>query len=169
MLPIVSDRSRDEMARGRSQFAELVGEWITARRSQLGLTQGELAARVGTSLRTVGNVERGTTAVDARMRPHWESALGWPGGSLTAAYMRGLLPTPDAHTVSSRVAMLDQAGIPGSLENDPTIASVLASGLPDSDKVALLRVYRAQREVFDRAFSEACKDAGIGRTGVVQR
>jgi hypothetical protein len=63
--------------------------------------------------------------------------------------------------------MLATAGIGDDLATDQTVSDVLSSGLSDQDKIALLRVWKAQREVFDRAFSAACEASGISQTDVV--
>lgn len=66
------------------------GTEIRAARERAGLTQGELATRVGVSLRTVGNWERGETvpqnraSVVERVLADWLDALS-PAPRLTAA------------------------------------------------------------------------------------
>lgn len=71
---------------------ERVGEWITVRRDELGMTVRDFAAALRVDAKTVGNVESGRTAVRIGTRARWEDVLGWERGSLTAAYKRGERP-----------------------------------------------------------------------------
>lgn len=49
---------------------------VIKRRGELGLTQGELAARIGTTTSTVSRIESGQHAVRARTRQMLADALG---------------------------------------------------------------------------------------------
>lgn len=52
----------------------------------------DIAKALGVSVKTVNNVESGRTAVRTSARGRWEEVLGWPPGSLEAAYRRGEIP-----------------------------------------------------------------------------
>lgn len=54
---------------------------VVIRRSELGLTQKELAARAGVAERTVQNLEAGTRP-QPLIRGKIEQALGWPVGEM---------------------------------------------------------------------------------------
>lgn len=76
-------------------FKEQVGEWIDARRDELGMTARDLAERIGIDAKTVNNVQAGRTEPQGKAR--WEDALLWERYSLTAAYRRGERPSPVEH------------------------------------------------------------------------
>lgn len=138
------------MAR-RSEYAEQVGEWIAARRAQLGMTQAQLAEAVGGSIRTVTNIESGATAVMQLSRPAWEQVLGWPPGSLTAAYRRGQHPTTRpaaAEADAERLRILTRAGIPAELHRDRDVRDVLDAGLPPDAQVQILRLWHTSRVAY---------------------
>lgn len=130
-----------------SPYAGRVGELIQARRAELELTQGQLADRVGASVRTVGNIERGVSAVAVLNRPQWEAALGWPAGSLTTLYRRGVMPDegPGPGGGTPGASVLDQAGVPAEYREDPTVREVLAADIDPARKVEMLRVWVTQR------------------------
>ena len=113
------------------RHAARVGEWIQVRRDELGLSIKDFAQAVGTSPRTVGNVESGATEARAGTRARWEDALGWERGSLTAAYRRGTRPGPTA-------SVADLSGMDAAIRADPDLS--------DEDKAALQRIYRAMRQ-----------------------
>lgn len=135
-------------ARG-SSYREQVGERIRHRAERLGLSQIDLAERTGVSYRQVGNVMRGVTGMTPTNRPAWERALRWPAGSLSAAYERGILPDVDyglgPPTPPGRPAdaaggdLMDEAGVPKRLRNDPIVAQIIAGPFDDTQKIHMLR------------------------------
>lgn len=151
------------MARG-TEHAPLVGEWIARRRGELGWTQQQLADEVGASLRTVGNVERGDTAVAMRSRPAWERALGWPGGALTAAYRRGVEPGKVVE-LAPHLRLLRTAGVPDRYLDHPDVLEIVREDLVDRERVSLLRLWYAQRETFERMFESARTGDDRAETG----
>lgn len=150
------------MANRRSEYAEQVGVWVALRRAELGLTQRELAARISgvAGDRTVSNVETGATAIALRNRPAWEQALGWPSGSLTAAYRSGRQPTPAPSGPGPGSALLSQAGVSAELHAHQDVREILASnGISDRDKVTLLRVWLSQHHSLRQAVDMARRTA----------
>ena len=87
-------------------FEEQVGEWITVRRDELGLTVRDFSHALGVDAKTVNNVEAGRTAVRLGTRARWEDVLNWERGSLTAAYKRGEHPKIAAPTEQDELARL---------------------------------------------------------------
>ncbi|GAA3455922.1 hypothetical protein GCM10018962_77560 [Dactylosporangium matsuzakiense] len=142
------------MPRRRSEHAERVGEWLALLRAQRGWTQKELAARVGAAGdRTVSNVETGATELAPASRPAWEQAFGLPSGSVTDAYKRGRIPEDGAAPQADRSdAIVSKAGIPDRYRRHPSVLEVLASELPDSDKVQLLKIWLTQQMAFEQTF-----------------
>jgi transcriptional regulator with XRE-family HTH domain len=138
----------------KTEHAGEVGEWVAQRRAELGWTQQQLAEAVEASLRTVGGVERGESAVAPRSRPGWERALGWPAGSLTAAYRRGVRPGVVVD-LGPTLLLLREAGVPVRYASHPDVLDILRAEMSDRDRVALLRVWLAQRDTFERMFDSA--------------
>lgn len=89
-----------------------VGEWITVRRDEMGLSVRDFALTLSVDPKTVGNVEAGRTAVKTGTRSRWEDALGWERGSLTAAYRRGEPPRRAEAPADPIEAALDAARVP---------------------------------------------------------
>lgn len=154
------------MPNRRSQYAGRVGEWIAARRAERGWTQTQLAEHVGAAAdRTVSNVETGATAVHPRMRYAWERALGWPAGSLTAAYRHGAQPIANDAVARDSLVILQRAGISLDLAGHPDVRAVLeSSALDDDDRVELLRVWNSQRSAFESALHLAERRSREGDT-----
>ena len=88
---------------GRVDEARAAGAWVRSRRLAAGMTQEELAAKCGLSVRAISNLERGRTA-----RPHPRSlemlaaALGLPETDGTAWAAR--LRADQARTASSQTS-----------------------------------------------------------------
>lgn len=145
----------------RSEHAEQVGEWINTRRAQLGMTQAQLAKQVGVDVKSVSNAESGANAVAQLKRPAWEKALGWPLGSLTAAYKRGEHPMGQSAGVTSldgdRQQVLDRAGIPPELTVEIDVREILESNLPAEGKVRVLRAWLTAHHT-RRAFVQLYED-----------
>ena len=83
------------MSRGPTTTPERrrrTGEWIRDRRIELSQTLADMARVAGVSKNTLGNAERGDTAIQPLKRPLVERALGWKLGSLKASYERGEQP-----------------------------------------------------------------------------
>lgn len=80
-----------------------LGREVRARRAELGLAQGDLAARGGPSLVTVGQIERGQVEPQAVTLARLETALAWERGS-AARILAGGDPTPVSHTVQMGLA-----------------------------------------------------------------
>ncbi|MDG4787118.1 helix-turn-helix domain-containing protein [Micromonospora sp. WMMD1102] len=134
------------------------GTAVAARREEMGLTQGELAARIAApvSTRTVTNVESGSTAVPARLRPVWDEALEWPVGTLDHLYRTGTRPSGKEKDADGRgkrrsrsSGLLERAGVPAEHHGHQDVAEILDSTvLGDADKVALLRMWTSQHRAF---------------------
>lgn len=150
------------MANSRPAYTREVGELIARRRTQLGLTQLELAAKIDAPVsgRTVSNVETGATAITARLRGAWERALGWPDGSLTHAYRTGELPAVGEPVDPAAHELLDRAGVPAKYHGHPDVSEILASKrLRRADKARLLQVWVAQHHAFVQAYEMAASRA----------
>ena len=69
---------------------KFVGTQLADRRDhQLGLTQQQLADRIGVSSQTVSEIERGNNRIQRGKRQAWEAALGLVSGTITRAYRQG--------------------------------------------------------------------------------
>lgn len=145
----------------RSRYAQQVGEWIYARRGELGMTQAELAAAAGVQQRTVGNVERGDTTVTPKMLGAWERALCWQPGSLAEAYRAGIRPAAagSGGEAPPGVELLDVAGIPREYARDESVVDVLNADVGTDDKVAMLRLWWEHRQTFERMFDHVKRKA----------
>lgn len=150
------------MPNRRSEHTEQVGTWVALRRAELGLTQRELAARIEgvAGDRTVSNVETGATAIALRNRPAWERALGWPTGSLTAAYRTGRMPTPAPAGPGPGAALLARAEVPAEYHAHQDVREILDSReLSDGNKVELLRVWLTHHQAWRQTHNFARRAA----------
>lgn len=76
-----------------SADAKLLGQFVKARREELGLSQQEVADAGGPSDTTMSKLENGLTdTVSNRTLKRLDSALGWEAGSARAAYVTGSTP-----------------------------------------------------------------------------
>lgn len=135
---------------------------VALRRAELGLTQRELAARIEgvAGDRTVSNVETGATAIALRNRPAWERALGWPAGSLTAAYRTGRAPQPAPTDGGHGAELLARAGIPAEYHAHQDVQEILRSReLSDGNRVELLRVWLSQHHTLRQTWEIARRAA----------
>lgn len=84
---------------------------VTARRGELGMTQGELAAAAGVDIKTIGSLERRGRWPIARTRALIEKGLGWPVGELERIAAEEEPEQPDPVTERIRAAFIN-AGYP---------------------------------------------------------
>lgn len=67
-------RTRLEKITGPLTF----GSNLRAARELQGMTQGDMAAKLGVSVQHVSNVERGSKGVSVERAAEWAAKLGWP-------------------------------------------------------------------------------------------
>src|ERR1700679_2859524 len=73
---------------------EMLGHEVRARRTELGLTQTEVAERGGPSVETLRTVENNRAGrLSPRMRRALERVLGWGSGTIDAV-LAGSQPSP---------------------------------------------------------------------------
>ena len=102
-----------------------LGQAVRERRTDIDLTQGELAERIGMSRASVANIEAGEQAVSVAVLLALATALGLPAEALVAAARDGATRVPDRE-LSAEVA--------GQLADDER--RWLSGLLPDRDATA---------------------------------
>lgn len=131
-----------------------LGDWVRQRRTQLELTQEEVAALGPLSEKTVRNIESGrTTRLASRTRSALEQALNWPPGSVLDAIKDGRKPAPTAAAeppLAAPVGPAEEAAIPlisptpagsepAAAPRSPAEAGDTAEGNPAGPSLAVAR------------------------------
>lgn len=93
-----------------------VADLVRARRGKLDLSQEELAAKAGVSLRTVTNIESGRTWPIATNRSKLEGALGWADGDLVRIGRGG---EPSVAAAEAEEPTREQVDVLSDLPSDP--------------------------------------------------
>jgi transcriptional regulator with XRE-family HTH domain len=118
-----------------------VADYIRARRGDLGLSQEQLADKAKVALKTVTNVESGTTWPQAASRAKLESALGLASGDIVRIG-RGGEPAPTAPEMGELPPEFDRV-----LDVDPRLRGDFMK-LSVRRRMRLLALYReAQKEL----------------------
>lgn len=87
-----------------------LGNWVTERRIELGLTQSDVSARGGPSHQTLRNIEQAEELppIRAFTATRLEQALRWQPGSISRAIRFGEKPEPKDVSVEEQVQQLMQ-------------------------------------------------------------
>lgn len=126
-----------------------LGGYIRQRRTELGLSVRKAAQAAGIDRDTWSTAESGSRAIHAHNVTAVERVLGWSPGSAARILSGGepdILPTP-APRISGFEAM-----------DDPLVRQILASPLPDEDKVELVHLALKARRRADETTAEALSD-----------